>query len=182
MFRTTLFTMLAGLLMTSPLLRADDAPIRLTVHDDVLNPVDARLFGHFMERASWGEPGFDAARDPDNPNRLQPAVVDKLEQLSIPLIRFPAGTDLIRIDWRDMIDNVPGREGGRPIFAKNDGRTYTNAFGIDEFLALCENLGAEPLLPVRFHPALFKHKPTFPIWPGPATPPGRRSAWSRPGS
>jgi len=29
---------------------------------------------------------------------------------------------------------------------------------------------------------LILHHPTFPIWPGPATPPGRRSAWSRPGS
>jgi alpha-N-arabinofuranosidase len=131
-----------------------DGPVRLTVRDEVLNPIDDRLFGHFMERASWGEPGYDAARDPEHPHRLRPDVVEKLAWLDIPVIRFPAGSDLKRIDWRDMIDNVPGREGGRPIFVENKHGRLTNLFGLDEFLALCERLDSAPLLPVRLHGAL----------------------------
>lgn len=137
--------------------RADE-PIDIVVGKDVLNEVDGRVFGQFMERASWGEPGYDAARDPDNPRQLAPAVVEKIRQLHIPVIRFPAGSDLPRIDWRDMIDNVPGREGGRPTFKAKKGE-LTNEFGLDEFFALCEEIGAEPLLPVRLRPALGKRVP-----------------------
>lgn len=133
----------------------EQAPVRIVVRDVVLNPVDDRIFGQFMERASWGEPGYDGARDPENPKQLQSAVVEKMKWMDIPLVRWPAGTDLQRIDWRDMIDNVPGRDGERPIFKKNKGITYTNLFGLDEFLALAEKLGWAPLLPVRLHPALY---------------------------
>ena len=138
---------------------ADVSPIRLTIRDEVLNPVDSRLFGQFMERASWGEPGYDAARDADHPRQLRPAVVEKMQWMNIPVIRFPAGADLMRIDWRDMIDNVPGREGGRPPFRGKRARALSNEFGIDEFLGLCEKLGAEGLLPVRLHPAVMQDKP-----------------------
>lgn len=123
-------------------------PVRVIVHDNALNPVDDRIFGQFMERASWGEPGYDAARDPDNPRALAPDVVEKLAWMDIPVVRWPAGSDLGKIDWTDMIDSVPGREGGRPVFAERDGVVYSNEFGLDEFLALGEELGFAPLLPI----------------------------------
>lgn len=130
-------------------------PVVVTVYNRVLNPVDDRLFGQFMERASWGEPGFDAARDPDHPRALRPDVVEKLVWLRAPVVRWPAGSDLPRIDWRDLIDNVPGREAGRPpVFATNQHGTVSNEFGLDEFLALAEKLGWAPLLPVRIEGAL----------------------------
>jgi len=120
-----------------------------------MNSVDDRLFGHFMERASFGEPGYDAARDLNNPRALDPKVVELLSWLNIPLVRWPAGADLDKIDWRDSIDNVPGRDGPRPVFARNKHGIFTNEFGLDEFLALCEKQGWKPLLPVRFRPVLF---------------------------
>ena len=130
-------------------------PVVVTVYNRVLNPVDDRLFGQFMERASGGEPGFDAARDPEHPRTLRPDVVEKLAWLQAPVVRWPAGSDLPRIDWRDLIDNVPGRKGGRPpVFVKNRHGTVSNEFGLDEFLALAEKLGWAPLLPVRIEGAL----------------------------
>jgi alpha-N-arabinofuranosidase len=133
----------------------DREATRVTVFDTVLNPVDSRLFGQFMERASWGEPGYDAAREPQNPRVLQEAVVEKLAWLNIPVVRWPAGSDLTQIDWRDMIDHVPGRDGPRPPFpVKGHDRTDTNAFGLDEFLALAESLNWAPLLPVRIKPVM----------------------------
>ncbi len=130
-------------------------PARVTIYDKVLNPVDDRLFGQFMERASWGEPGYDAARDPQNPHALQAAVVEKLAWLNIPVVRWPAGSDLTRIDWRDLIDNVPGRDGPRPPFPVDKHQDKnTNVFGLDEFLALAEKLNWAPLLPVRIKPVM----------------------------
>ena len=82
----------------SPAEGAEREPTRVTVFDTVLNPVEDRLFGQFMERASWGEPGYDAARDPRNPRALQAAVIETLAWLNIPVVRWPAGADLTQID------------------------------------------------------------------------------------
>ncbi len=107
-----------------------------------------------MERAAFsGEPGYVAAQNPENPKVLNGNVMTALQGLNIPLIRWPAGGDLMRINWKDAIDHVPGREGGRPMI-KGKNATYNNEFGLDEFLILCETLGSEPLLPIRLHPAI----------------------------
>ncbi|MFP4356388.1 MAG: hypothetical protein ACLFUJ_14820 [Phycisphaerae bacterium] len=133
--------------------------IELKVHDQAVNHVDDKLFGHFLERASWGEPGYDAARVGDS-GRLDPRVVAILADWDVPLIRWPGGGDIRRIDWRDMIDNVPGREGPRPLFDISPKHPpLSNLFGVDEFLTLCDQLGAEPLLPVNFGAALSKEMP-----------------------
>ena len=42
----------------------DPATVNVTVSATVLNPVDSRLFGQFLERPSWGETGPEAAFDP----------------------------------------------------------------------------------------------------------------------
>lgn len=135
--------------------QGDEPGLTIIVRDEVLHDIDSRIFGQFMERASWGEPGYDAARDPDAPRRLRAEVVGKMRRMNIPVIRWPAGADLIRIDWMDMIDNAPGRDGDRPLFPGRKGNPdLTNEFGLDEFLGLCEELESEPLLPVRFHSAV----------------------------
>lgn len=134
----------------------DISPVRLTIENVPLNPVDDRIFGHFLERASWGEPGYDAVRDEHKPNELESSVVSLMHEMHIPIIRYPGGTDILYYHWMDMIDNVPGREGGRPLFERPEGnsdksREYTNAFGLDEFLALCRELNTEPLLVTNFY-------------------------------
>lgn len=146
--------------LLATLIHAGDAPATATMRltTDVLHPISPLLFGHFMERASWGEPGYEAARAPGS-RSLDPRAVAIMKDWRIPLIRFPAGTDLSWIDWRDMVDNVPGRAGGRPEFVSghpNAKGPLSNAFGIDEFLALCRELDAAPLLPVPLEPGLGK--------------------------
>jgi alpha-N-arabinofuranosidase len=153
----------AGLLLAVGTLSAPPAGagerITITVHPRTVNHVSDRLFGHFMERASWGEPGYDAARVGDT-GRLDPRVVTLLKRWNVPVIRWPGGSDIRRIDWRDMIDNVPGRRGERPMFDVSDKHPpLSNRFGLDEFLALCDEVGAEPLLPVNFAMGLRKDKP-----------------------
>lgn len=139
--------------------RSHGDKIRVVIINEPLNHVDDRLFGHFMERASWGEPGYDAARVGDT-GQLDPRVVELLEKWHVPVIRWPGGGDIRHIDWRDMVDNVPNRKGPRPVFnIRDDHPPLTNRFGLDEFLQLCEKLDADALLPVNFGIALRKDKP-----------------------
>ena len=140
--------------------RAESAEgIRFAIRDRVIGQVDHRLFGEFMERASWGEPGPEAARAPGT-RQLQPSVVARLREMQLPVIRFPGGTDVDFIDWCDLVDNVPGRGKERPATTKgHTGQEITNNFGYDEFLRLCEELGAEPLIVLNFRDGLLRVKP-----------------------
>ncbi|MFP4052258.1 MAG: hypothetical protein ACLFV7_00155 [Phycisphaerae bacterium] len=122
---------------------------RLTVTNETLAEVDSRIFGQFLERASWGEPGPEAALLPGT-HTLDPRVVTLMKHMKIPLLRFPGGSDVDYIDWRDMVSNAPGREGKpRPTTVGHTGGRITNRFGLDEFLALCDELDSQPLLVVK---------------------------------
>jgi alpha-N-arabinofuranosidase len=119
--------------------------IQLTVSPKILHTVDPRLFGQFMERPFGREMGPGAALLPGT-HELDPRAVKLMKELGATIIRFPAGTSIDCTDWRDMIDNVPGREGRRPTKVAKDGRAICNDFGYDEFLRLCGDLKAQPLL------------------------------------
>ena len=130
----------------------------ITIYNSVTTKVSKTLFGHFLERASFGEWGPEASLEPGT-NHLQPKVTALLKQMNIPIIRFPAGTDVDYIDWRDMIDNVPGRKGQRPVTIGHTGKPITNRFGIDEYFALRDTLGCQTILVVNFLDALSRKVP-----------------------
>ena len=134
------------------------ADISFTISKNVLHHIDPRLFGQFMERPSWGEIGVEGARIPGTA-KLQPDVLKLLAEMEIPIIRFPGGTDADFLDWRDMVDNVPGRAAERPISTGHLGHKVTNYFGYDEFLGFCENVGAQAIVVVNFRDGLLKKKP-----------------------
>ena len=155
--RLFLISVFAAVLLVAclPALVSDlQKPIVVKVHGDVLNRIDPRIFGQFMERPSWaGEIGPEAALIPGT-NTLRPDARDLIRNMQIPIVRFPGGTDVDHVDWLDMIDSVPGRPGGRPVTIGHTGKPVTNKFGYDEFLRLCEDLGIAPLLVVNFRDGL----------------------------
>jgi alpha-N-arabinofuranosidase len=128
------------------------------VGSETVHSIDARLFGQFMERPSWGEIGPEGALVPDT-NRLQPEVLKLLHQMRIPVLRFPGGTDADFIDWRDMVSNVPGRGAERPVSTGHRGHKVTNNFGYDEFLRLREDLRSEAIIVVNFREGLLQERP-----------------------
>jgi len=134
------------------------AGISFSIRTEVLHRIDPRIFGQFMERPSWGEIGVEGALIPGT-RKLQPGVLKLLRQMQIPVIRFPGGTDVDFLDWREMVDGVPGRAAQRPVSTGHRGHKVTNNFGYDEFLQFCEDAGAESLLVVNFRDALLKKKP-----------------------
>ncbi len=123
--------------------------------DKSVAPLDARLFGHFLERPSWGgEIGIEAGVVPGT-SKLQASVEKRLRELAPPILRFPAGTDADYIAWTDMISNAPGREKpDRPVTIGHQNLPVTNHFGFDEFFSLAERLHAQTIVPVRFRDAL----------------------------
>jgi alpha-L-arabinofuranosidase len=136
----------------------ETAASEVRVLNEVLNPVSERLFGQFLERASFGEPGPEAALIPGT-NRLQPAAVAMMQEMRIPVIRFPGGLDVDYLDWRDMLDNAPDRAGERPISYGVGGDPITNRFGIEEYFALRDTLGNETILVVNLLDAVSRKVP-----------------------
>ena len=116
------------------------------------------MFGQFMERPSWGEIGVEGALVPGT-NRLQHKVRKLLVAMKLPVIRFPGGTDVDYLDWRDMVSSVPGRAPARPISTGHLGHKVSNHFGYDEFLQFCELAGAEAIVVVNFRDGLLQKKP-----------------------
>lgn len=151
--------LLASLCLASPeVLEVSAADTVFRIQDEVLHSIDPRLFGQFMERPSWGEIGPEGALVPGT-NRLQPKVVDLLAEMKPPVMRFPGGTDVDFMDWRDMVSNVPGRGAERPVSVGHKGHHVTNNFGYDEFLTQCEQLESAPIIVVNLRYALLQEKP-----------------------
>lgn len=132
--------------------------ITIRVTSDTLHSIDTRLFGQFLEKASWGEPGPEHAFVPGT-TRLQPEVITMLKQMRIPIVRFPGGTDVDWMDWRDLIDNVPGRGEQRPVSTGHRGGTLENKFGIHEYFALRDTLGCQTIFVVNILDALARRIP-----------------------
>ncbi len=147
-----------GLAMAAEVAPAQPEGIRFTITDQTGHRIDRRMFGQFMERPSWGEIGVEGALVPGT-NRLQPKVRELLEAMKLPVIRFPGGTDVDYMDWRDMVSNVPERTPQRPISTGHLGHKVSNHFGYDEFLQFCEQTGAEAIVVVNFRDGLLQKKP-----------------------
>ena len=151
-------------------LRAEENPppppppphaMAMTVQNRSLSRVSPRVFGQFMERAS-GETGPEGGLKPGT-SELRDDIVRKLDAMDIPVIRFPGGTEIDFADWRDLIDNVPGRAPGRPVSTirlKDKDKTQTNRFGYDEyFRQVRDRFGCETDLVVNLLDAAANRKP-----------------------
>jgi alpha-N-arabinofuranosidase len=92
--------------------------------------------------------GIWVGRDSDIPNYngMRKDVVDALAALQPPVIRWPGGCYADMYHWRDGV----GRE--RKVTWNENFGTYEqekNEFGTDEFMELCERVGAKPWLNVN---------------------------------
>ncbi|MFP4547933.1 MAG: alpha-L-arabinofuranosidase C-terminal domain-containing protein [Fidelibacterota bacterium] len=132
--------------------------ISIKVNNNKVAELDYRIFGQFIEKPSWGgEWGPEAALKPGT-HDLQNGVEELMQKMHIPVLRFPGGTDVNFQDWRTLIDNVPDRDGDRPVFVGHAGDTVTNNFGYDEVCQLAERLGSEMMIVVNFGDAYYKKK------------------------
>ncbi len=157
MFRTSLALCMALLIPTT--LSAAEAV--LEIEATPLHRIDQRLFGQFLERPFGGEKG---ERGPegvvDAQGNLPPAVIASLKAMAIPVVRFPAGTDVDWTDWTYLIDNAPGRATpARVAVPGKNGQLVTARFGWHEYARVSERLGWETIAVVNLLDGLAKRRP-----------------------
>jgi alpha-N-arabinofuranosidase len=114
----------------------------ITVHlDQVLGDISPNIYGQFIEhlgRAIYGGIYDDQRR------RFRPDVLEKVQALHPPLLRYPGGTVTKIYHWKDGIGpDRPVRK--NLIWGGND----NNHVGTDEFMRYAELVGAAPFLTVN---------------------------------
>ena len=115
--------------------------------DHVVGTINRNLYGHFAEHLGtciyegiWVGPDSSIP----NTNGIRNDTIAALRELSPPVLRWPGGCFADDYHWRDGV----GRRGDRPRrINRHWGQIVeTNAFGTDEFIALCRLIGAEPYI------------------------------------
>ncbi len=116
----------------------------LHVHPSfVIADVDRRLFGGFLEH--MGRAIYDGVVDRES-YALRPAVLEALRPLGMTVVRYPGGNFASGYHWRD---GVGPREQRPAVHDRAWNAIEPNAFGTDEFVALCRQMQWDPMLTVN---------------------------------
>lgn len=116
--------------------------------DKARDTINKNIYGHFAEHLGhciYG--GFyvgDNNTKIPNKNGIRLDVVEALKKLKIPVLRWPGGCFADTYHWKDGIGPKDKRPSMLNVWwgdVKED-----NSFGTNEFLNMCEMLGAEPYL------------------------------------
>ena len=121
---------------------------KLIVHADSGKVTISRhIYGQFSEHLGRGiYEGIWVGENSSIPNTrgIRNDVVAALKKIKIPNLRWPGGCFADEYHWRDGI----GPTGQRPKMVNTNWGAVTedNSFGTHEFMDLCEQLGAEPVI------------------------------------
>lgn len=113
-----------------------------------IGEVNPNIYGQFIEHILTCIDG--GIYDPDSAAARQDGiradVVGKLKELAPPILRFPGGTVMCQYHWEDAIGPKENR-----IRRKNLiwGGELDPSFGTAEFVLLCREIGAEPMICVN---------------------------------
>lgn len=122
--------------------RAKEATVEV-YPDQIVGQASPFILGQFVEHLERCV--YDGIWTGDG-NRLRPDTLDLITQLHPPLIRYPGGNFASGYHWEDGI----GARETRPL--RRDAAWQaeeTNQVGTDEFLSLCQQIGAEPVICVN---------------------------------
>lgn len=113
-----------------------------------LAPIHRDIFGGFAEHL--GRCIYGGIYEPDSPHAdedgLRRDVLEALDRLRMPVMRYPGGNFVSGYRWRDGV----GPKEDRPVrmeLAWHD--LEPNSFGTNEFIDFCRKLGTEPYLAVN---------------------------------
>ncbi|TLD36933.1 glycoside hydrolase family protein [Venturia nashicola] len=114
-----------------------------------LSKINDNIYGGFTEH--MGRCIYGGIYDPGNPlsdaSGFRKDVIEALQELRVPVIRYPGGNFVATYHW---LDGVGPREKRprRPELAWIG--VESNEFGTDEFLQWCEVVGTEPYFALNF--------------------------------
>jgi len=109
--------------------------------------ISRHIYGHFSEHLGhciYG--GYWVGYDSEIPNTngIRNDVVEALRNIAIPNLRWPGGCFADEYHWMDGIGDPATRP--KMVNTHWGGVTEDNSFGTHEFMELCEQLGAEPVI------------------------------------
>jgi alpha-N-arabinofuranosidase len=113
-----------------------------------VGPIDRRIFGGFLEhlgRAVYGGV-YDPASPRSDERGLRRDVIEALQRLQMPVVRYPGGNYVSAYDWKHTVGPRAERP-RRPDYAWQS--IETNQFGIGEFMGWCGAVGTAPFLAVN---------------------------------
>lgn len=120
-------------------------------NDKGVDTINRNIYGHFAEHLGnsvYG--GFYVGENNKlipNKNGIRLDVVTALKKLNIPVLRWPGGCFADNYHWKDAIGPKSKRKSIENVSWGNV--REDNSFGTNEFLELCEMMGAEPYLAIN---------------------------------
>ena len=121
---------------------------KLIVNTDLgEHQISRHIYGHFSEHLGhciYGGYWVGEGSEIPNVRGIRTDVVEALNKTAIPNLRWPGGCFADEYHWMDGI----GPRENRPTMVNTHwgGVTEDNSFGTHEFLDLCNQLGAEPII------------------------------------
>jgi alpha-N-arabinofuranosidase len=111
----------------------------------VLPALDRNIFGSFLEHL--GRAIYEGIYDPNSKfadaNGFRKDVLEEIQKLQVPIIRYPGGNFVSGYHW---LDGVGPKQDRPKVLDKAWNTLDTNQFGINEFLLWCKAVGSQPLL------------------------------------
>jgi alpha-L-arabinofuranosidase len=121
---------------------------RLTLKmDQAKEIINRNIYGHFSEHLGhciYGGIWVGENSPISNVRGIRKDVVQALQEIKIPVLRWPGGCFADEYHWMDGIG--PRNQRATMINTHWGGVTEDNSFGTHEFLDLCEQLGCEPYI------------------------------------
>lgn len=121
-----------------------ETTLYVDVHED-WGPVNVYVTGNNMIW-SQGKSTYD-----NTTGQILPALQAKIDEMGMPMVRYPGGCYSDTFYWKQSIGPLAGRP---DQFLNGCNPNLTNAgpakFGLDEFLRYCEQQGYEPLVTLRY--------------------------------
>jgi len=143
--KATLLVLLFGLTSSAWTQAVPQQPLQLVVNADLGTVTISRhIYGQFAEHLGRGIYDGLWTKSGTGQWHLRDDVVEALQRIRVPNIRWPGGCFADYYHWRDGI-GPPDR---RPTIVNTvwGGVTEDNSFGTHEFLDLVERVGAEPFI------------------------------------
>jgi len=108
-------------------------------------PLDPNVFGSFLEQL--GRAIYEGIYDPGSKladsNGFRKDVMDEINKLRVPMIRYPGGNFVSGYNWLDGV----GPKKDRPmVLDKAWNSLNSNQFGTNEFMTWCKAVGTTPLM------------------------------------
>ncbi|MBO7318685.1 MAG: alpha-N-arabinofuranosidase, partial [Clostridia bacterium] len=113
-----------------------------------IGEIDRRVFGSFIEhlgRAVYGgiyEPGHPMADE----NGLRMDVIKMINELGVPVVRYPGGNFVSGYNWEDGVGPIELRPARLELAW---GVTEPNKFGTNEFMQWCKKANTAPMMAVN---------------------------------